>query len=130
MTIMWLAIFKNMIYQDQNNLDYVWRIIIGVGGIPALASIYFRLAIAETPRYTMEIHDDIETASKDVDNHINRTFGKNYSAKTTSKNRGTFKDFFAYFKQWKHFKVLLGTSVSWFCLDIGFYGILLDFMAI
>ena len=122
MTLMWLAIFKHLIYQDQNNLDYVWRIIIGIGGLPAVACIYFRLTMAETPRYTIDINEDLDKASKDVDNVVNRVRTKDYTAKSTGKNKATFKEFYAYFKKWKHFKVLLATSVCWFCLDVGFYG--------
>ena len=70
-TLIFLSIFKSLIYEDQNNLDYVWRFIIGFGCIPALLAIYFRLTISETPRYTIEIHDDIEKATKDVDNILN-----------------------------------------------------------
>ncbi len=103
MTIMWLAIFRGLIYQDQDNLDYVWRIVIGIGGLPAIACIYFRFKITETPRYTIEITEDIERNK----------------AKTKA---ATFKEFCAYFREWKNLKVLLGTSVCWFCLDIGFYG--------
>ena len=48
-----LACFKKAVIADQNNLDFVWRIVIGVGAIPGLVALYFRLTIPETPRYTM-----------------------------------------------------------------------------
>jgi PHS family inorganic phosphate transporter-like MFS transporter len=32
--------------------------------------------------------------------------------------RPSFKDFTAYFSQWKNGKVLLGTAGSWFLLDV------------
>jgi PHS family inorganic phosphate transporter-like MFS transporter len=31
-----------------------------------------------------------------------------------------------YFKEWRHLKVLIGTSLTWFLLDIAFYGINLN----
>ncbi|KAJ1995691.1 hypothetical protein GGI25_000670 [Coemansia spiralis] len=34
--------------------------------------------------------------------------------------------FVQYFGQWKHMKVLLGTSISWFAVDVAFYGINLN----
>ncbi len=121
-TLVFLSIFKPLIQQDQNNLDHVWRLIIGFGCIPAVVAIYFRLTISETPRYTIEVHDDIDKAVKDVENVINQKFVKHYTSKTDSRNRSTMRDFFIYFKKWKHFKVLLATSISWFCIDVGFYG--------
>lgn len=103
MSIIMLAIFKNAIYANQDNLDYVWRLCLGLGVIPACIGIYFRLVITETPRYTMKV---------DVDNE--------------RKNHASFKEFCRHFSKWKYFKVLLGTSVAWFTLDIGFYGINLN----
>ncbi|KAJ1659187.1 hypothetical protein GGF38_004118, partial [Coemansia sp. RSA 25] len=31
-----------------------------------------------------------------------------------------------YFREWRHLKVLLGTSIAWFALDVAFYGINLN----
>ncbi|KAI7823100.1 major facilitator superfamily domain-containing protein [Kickxella alabastrina] len=36
------------------------------------------------------------------------------------------KSFGQYFGEWKHMKVLLGTSIAWFALDVAFYGINLN----
>lgn len=40
---------------DINYLDYVWRIIIGFGALPAVATIYLRSTLPETPRYTTDV---------------------------------------------------------------------------
>jgi len=61
-----LACFKNAIYADTDNIDYVWRIIIGLGALPGCAAIYFRLTIPETARYEMEVKGNIERAAKDT----------------------------------------------------------------
>ncbi|CDF91144.1 ZYBA0S10-00694g1_1 [Zygosaccharomyces bailii CLIB 213] len=37
--------------------------------------------------------------------------------------KASFKDFWQHFRQWKYGKILLGTAGSWFCLDVGFYGL-------
>jgi PHS family inorganic phosphate transporter-like MFS transporter len=37
--------------------------------------------------------------------------------------RASWKDFLDYFSKWENGKVLLGTSYSWFALDIAFYGL-------
>ncbi|KAF9521831.1 MFS general substrate transporter [Crepidotus variabilis] len=41
-------------------------------------------------------------------------------------NKAHFKEFIAYFSQWKHFKLLIGTSMCWLLLDVAFYGINLN----
>lgn len=61
-----LYCFKSLIMEDQENLDYVWRIIIGLGALPGLVAIYFRLTIPETPRFTMEVKGDADGAVRDV----------------------------------------------------------------
>lgn len=35
--------------------DYVWRIVLGFSAIPAAATMYFRLHMAETPRFTLHV---------------------------------------------------------------------------
>jgi PHS family inorganic phosphate transporter-like MFS transporter len=37
-------------------------------------------------------------------------------------NKSSFKEFKIYYSQWKNFKLLLGTSICWFCQDVSFYG--------
>ncbi|KAF8156352.1 phosphate transporter [Pholiota molesta] len=42
------------------------------------------------------------------------------------KKKAHFGEFVAYFSEWRHFKLLLGTCMCWFLLDIAFYGINLN----
>ncbi|KAF8900250.1 phosphate transporter [Gymnopilus junonius] len=37
-----------------------------------------------------------------------------------------FQEFFQYFSEWEHFKILFATCACWFLLDIAFYGINLN----
>ena len=39
-------------------------------------------------------------------------------------------DFWEYFSEWRHLRILIGTSLSWFLVDITFYGINLNQSAI
>ncbi|KZT59376.1 MFS general substrate transporter [Calocera cornea HHB12733] len=43
-----------------------------------------------------------------------------------AEKRQYFKEFHQYFGQWRHLKILIGTAVCWFLLDIAFYGINLN----
>jgi MFS transporter, PHS family, inorganic phosphate transporter len=102
---------------------------VGFGAIPGCLAIYFRLTIPETPRYTLDIDNDIERAHKDV--NIVTTGVKNNKGDTANliqqgTNKASFREFCRHFSKWKHLKVLLGTSISWFALDVAFYGINLN----
>lgn len=61
-TMILLAIFKGAINANVDNLDYVWRICIGFGAIPAVLTIYGRLTLPESPRYSMNVKQDEEAA--------------------------------------------------------------------
>ena len=103
------------------------RLCIGFGCIPAACALYFRLTIPESPRYTIEINNDIDTLVKDVDIVVqNKMKEVGDSGKETNENKATLRDFLFHFKQWKNLKVLIGCSVSWFALDVAFYGINLN----
>ncbi|RIB03647.1 phosphate transporter [Gigaspora rosea] len=125
-SVVTLALYKDLIYQDQRYVDHVWRIVVGFGVVPGVVALYFRLTIPETPRYTMDVLKDIEKGSRDIDGVLsNRKNERDKGAPNSSIEipRATFKDFIQYFSQWHNGKVLLGTSVSWLVLDVAFYGI-------
>ncbi|KAI0315074.1 major facilitator superfamily domain-containing protein [Amylostereum chailletii] len=117
-----VSAYKNPILNDNpdtlDHVDYCWRLLIGLGCVPGVVALYFRLTIPETPRFTMDIE------------HINNvlTTGKHQVAETAAVQRvqapkPTWSDFARHFGQWKHGKVLFGAAYSWFALDIAFYGL-------
>ncbi|KAJ2849383.1 hypothetical protein IWW36_002674 [Coemansia brasiliensis] len=150
------ACFKNAIDDDVRNLDYVWRIIIGIGCIPGVATLYWRLTMEDSKRYQLEtakaaaanadedmlrekllakqefIERQIQTSSgssnKDeeylMDKSPHDTTSPNDNIQFTRPRRA--KTFMQYFGEWRHLKVLLGTSIAWFALDVAFYGINLN----
>src|SRR5258708_17371621 len=46
--------------------DRAWRIIVGFGAVPAVFSLYYRITIPETPRYTFDIAHDIQQSDADI----------------------------------------------------------------
>ncbi|KAH0586682.1 hypothetical protein H2248_007899 [Termitomyces sp. 'cryptogamus'] len=46
--------------------------------------------------------------------------------KEKENGRSHFRDFVIYFSEWRHAKILIGTCVCWFLLDVAFYGINLN----
>ncbi|KAG0043216.1 Inorganic phosphate transporter pho84 [Gryganskiella cystojenkinii] len=136
-TLIVLACFKTAIINDVDNLDFVWRVCVGVGCIPAVSTIYLRLTMPESPRYAMDVENDVEKANAavsratatDVEN--NNTSAADVVANQTAvadakAKRNHNRDFMEYFSRWENLKVLIGTSSTWFLLDIAFYGISLN----
>ncbi|KAG0213253.1 Inorganic phosphate transporter pho84 [Mortierella sp. GBA30] len=137
-TLVVLACFKSAIISDVSYLDIVWRICIGVGCIPAVSTVYLRLTMPESPRYAMDVENDVEKANLavaratafQVDSVTAATADEiiaNQAAAANAKaNRNHNRAFREYFSRWENLKILIGTSVTWFLLDIAFYGISLN----
>lgn len=51
-------------------VDSIWRWVIGVGAIPALVAIGFRLTIPESPRYTLDVDQDGARALRDTEQYL------------------------------------------------------------
>ncbi|GJJ71340.1 MFS transporter, PHS family, inorganic phosphate transporter [Entomortierella parvispora] len=133
-TLIVLACFKTAIISDVDNLDYVWRICVGVGCIPAVSTIYLRLTMPESPRYAMDVENDVEKAnaavaratSTDVEDSTADAAANQTAVADAKAKRNHNRDFIEYFSRWENLKVLIGTSSTWFLLDIAFYGISLN----
>jgi MFS transporter, PHS family, inorganic phosphate transporter len=119
-------------------LDKSWRMIYGFGAIPAVFALYFRLTIPETIRYTLDVEANFERARADALRYVSGRLGSarlgddgfeapRYDDDTVREHlqKASFGDFFYYFGQWKHGKVLLGTAASWFFMDVGFVTLIL-----
>ncbi|KAJ1839235.1 hypothetical protein LPJ73_006831 [Coemansia sp. RSA 2703] len=142
------ACFSQSIARDVLYMDYVWRIIIGVGCIPGVATLYWRLTMTESERFQriddmpaslhtvtseseklltvpdLESAQNVETPAVDPGN----TESEHVEHVVAPVDRRTRrpKTFGEYFGEWRHLKVLLGTSIAWFALDVAFYGINLN----
>lgn len=104
------------------DVDRIWRIIIGLGCVPAVFALYFRLTIPETPRFTLDIQRNVERAARDIDaylTHDGYTVDPEAVSRRLNAQRATPQDFRVYFRRWENLKVLIGTSYSWFALDVG-----------
>jgi PHS family inorganic phosphate transporter-like MFS transporter len=131
---------------DTHKLSGAWRILQGIALIPAFAVLYFRLTLVESTRFTQarQIQDDPELLAKasaagvvvsetESDDDLAKKDGSFKAAenKTVGLAFGTIgekprNEFFSYFSEWRNLKVLLGCSLSWFLVDITFYGINLN----
>lgn len=124
------AAYQNAIRADPTQLDYVWRIVIGVGAVPGAIALYYRLTIPETPRYTMDVEQKIEKGIRDAKAFVeNGAAAGDYSDNLavsrvhTDVPRASWEDFKNYFGQRKNALKLFGTAYSWFALDVAWYGL-------
>jgi len=122
--------YKNSLLADDPkvlpHVDQMWRILIGLGCVPGAIALYFRLTIPETPRFTMDVERNVKQATQDVENFL--TSGTYYVdpdavIERVHAPKASRRDFIAYFSKWENLKLLIGTSYSWFALDIAFYGL-------
>ncbi|CAF1207793.1 unnamed protein product [Rotaria sordida] len=130
-----LAIFKKPIEANQINIDYVWRILLALGVVPAVCTLYARFHLPESPRYAERVLKDSEMTeiSKAYALGVRPQSSANLISResmveTTKvvEDRHHFRDFRIYFSRWRNLKVLIGTCSTWFLLDIAFYGLSLN----
>ncbi|KAG8975756.1 Inorganic phosphate transporter pho84, partial [Tulasnella sp. 427] len=121
------ASFKNAVLDkpDYRSVDYMWRIVIGIGMIPGLLAIYSRMTIPESPRFTMDVERNLDQAESDADfvkfgkfDIIEDRVPRRVEVPTASR-----RDFITYFSKWPNLAPLIGCAYSWFALDFAFYGL-------
>ncbi|KAL1917600.1 uncharacterized protein VTP21DRAFT_3993 [Calcarisporiella thermophila] len=120
--------YRDAIRRDVGVLDQCWRIVIGVGAIPAVVALYYRLTIPETPRYTMDVEQKISKGAKDAAAFLHKgAAAGDYEDQDLVEHselpRASLRDFIKYFSRMENFKLLFGCASTWFLLDIAFYGI-------
>ena len=115
-------------FDNPDHVDYCWRILIGLGCVPGVIALYFRLTIPETPRFTMDIDRDVQRARTDIDNVLNHEGAglgiywvdedavvQHVQVPTRSRS-----DFVQYFGRWPNLQLLIGVAYSWFAVDVSF----------
>jgi len=93
--------------------DIAWRVMAGVGAIPAATVIYLRRKVPETPRYSLLAKGNVQEAQKAA--QILGT--KIDTEKPVVSKRIGIGEFLS-----KYAVLLLGTAGSWFIVDMALYG--------
>ncbi|CAN1131657.1 Probable inorganic phosphate transporter 1-7 [Linum perenne] len=98
--------------------DFVWRIILMLGALPAAMTFYSRSKMPETARYTALVAKDASRAAKDMSKVLQKDIeAKEDEVGTSVQGYGLLSKEFAR----RHGKHLIGTTTTWFLLDIAFY---------
>ncbi|CAI9285403.1 unnamed protein product [Lactuca saligna] len=102
--------------------DYVWRIILMFGAIPAAMTYYWRMKMPETARYTALVAKNAKQAASDMARVLQVDIeAEVQKVETITQDKGNSFGLFS--KQFlrRHGLHLLGTTSTWFLLDIAFY---------
>ncbi|KAL2463624.1 putative inorganic phosphate transporter 1-3 [Forsythia ovata] len=102
--------------------DYIWRIILMFGAVPAALTFYWRMKMPETARYTALVAKNAKQAAQDMAKVLNVELEAEEEKleKITEKPANSFGLFSREFLR-RHGLHLLGTTTTWFLLDIAFY---------
>ncbi|KAK8491306.1 hypothetical protein V6N13_127914 [Hibiscus sabdariffa] len=113
---------KNPIRSTVPEADYIWRIILMFGALPALLTYYWRMKMPETARYTALVAKDAKQAAADMSKvlQVDLEEQQRQQEKPKEKKGSDFGLFSTQFLR-KHGLHLLGTASTWFLLDIAFY---------
>ncbi len=95
--------------------NVTWRVLLGVGALPAAAVIYLRRKMPESPRYQAQV----AARAQDADRQMSAFTGGAVSGTAAARPVIGLKAFLAN----RRFGVLLlGTAGCWFLLDYAYYG--------
>uniref|UniRef100_A0A7N0V865 Major facilitator superfamily (MFS) profile domain-containing protein n=1 Tax=Kalanchoe fedtschenkoi TaxID=63787 RepID=A0A7N0V865_KALFE len=102
--------------------DYVWRIILMLGALPAALTYYWRMKMPETARYTALVAKNAKQAAADM-SKVLQVEVKAEEEKIEIMAQDKANSFGLFSKQFvrRHGLHLLGTTSTWFLLDIAFY---------
>ncbi|KAK7757827.1 hypothetical protein SLS62_000205 [Diatrype stigma] len=142
--------------QCRRAVDGIWRIVIGSGAVPALLAIVFRFFLYDCGLYSLEVKNKPGIALRDTQRVYGATPAPAPVAAAIDINLGSSSspgpgngtipmtsmqqqispqpmpvqfsrdDLYNYFIRDQNWLYLLGTSMTWFILDVGFYGVSLD----
>ncbi|XP_076960969.1 inorganic phosphate transporter 1-4-like [Bidens hawaiensis] len=102
--------------------DYVWRIILMVGAVPAILTYYWRMKMPETARFTALVAKNTNQAAADMSKVMQMEIKDKQSKvdQVVGKPSNSFGLFSKEFLK-RHGLHLLGTTSTWFLLDIAYY---------
>jgi len=97
------------------SMDFIWRVCLAIGAIPALFTMYWRSHMDETPRFrAVETSEAAAGHGKIIPEEI--TVSSNDLLETTLSRKMPFRTFLR-----KHGAELAGAALTWGLLDVAFY---------
>ncbi|MED6225909.1 Low affinity inorganic phosphate transporter 8 [Stylosanthes scabra] len=103
--------------------DFLWRIVLMFGAFPAALTYYWRMKMPETARFTALVEGDHKKAVEDMAKVLDKDIPSEESNYRLDVAVSTSYGFFSSEFLNRHGKHLLGTTSTWFLLDIAFYSL-------
>jgi MFS transporter, PHS family, inorganic phosphate transporter len=98
--------------------DIVWRVLLGLGALPAAAVVYMRSRMPESPRYQAQVQGRADTAAALVPG-VTVTRPTSGPAAVAPRQKAGLRAFVTD-RRW--LIMLAGTAGCWFLLDYAYYG--------
>ena len=95
----------------------MWRVLLAAGAVPSLLIIYARTRLSETPFYNIFKGKMGEASSTITELKYGKLQAKSSAEAAVSRRAISFSEFLK--RRWQ---VVLATSLSWFLMDISYYG--------
>jgi MFS family permease len=95
-----------------------WRLLLGLGAVPAAAVIYLRARMPESPRFQASVQDDDAKAGRDLREFSGGAIDTTAVARS-SHRRMSLAEFL---RDRRMLLLVLGTAGSWFLFDYAYYG--------
>ena len=108
--------------------DTAWRVLLGLGAVPAAAVIYLRCRMPESPRYQAQVQGKAEQAASRMSDFTGGQVSGNGSTGQVSGNGngagvvGQEMGLRAFLTDRRWLITLAGTAGCWFLLDYAYYG--------
>jgi len=100
--------------------DLTWRLLLGLGAIPAAAVVYLRRRMPESPRFQVQVQGRAAEAGDQMHQLSGGIVGgTGLAAPSGTPSRIALRDFLT---NRKYLVMLTGTAGSWFLLDYAYYG--------
>lgn len=106
--------------------DLVWRLMLALGAVPALATFSLRRQIAETPRFALAMQGDLAAATRTMNTvtHTQQVPQNNAhsNVETTPAKLHPRRSWSFLLLRQPYLRWIIGTASAWFLLDIAYYG--------
>ncbi|CAH2068869.1 unnamed protein product, partial [Thlaspi arvense] len=108
------------VFSTEPQADFMWRIALMIGALPALLTYYWRMKMPETGRYTALIEGNAKQAAIDMGKVLDIDISEDQEKLQQFKSKNEYPLFSSEFFK-RHGLHLIGTASTWFLLDIAFY---------
>jgi len=98
--------------------DVAWRVLLGLGAVPAAAVIYLRRRMPESPRYQVQMQGRAEAAASQMSEYSAGAVEVSAPKAVARHGMGLR----AFLSNRKFLVMLAGTAGCWFLLDYAYYG--------